>query len=265
MSKPQTRCVFCNGTPVTKGHIWPEWFDRFLPPKASHHLDSVGEILTFKLTAEGPSPRSTTRQGHAGSRKPRNTCIDCNGGWMSRLEQANIHQMSALLTGQPAVLQPVDQWLLASLAALITIRFEFTDPQMQAVPVEDRSALVATGHVPFDTWRIWIARYVGDNPEDHWCRHFGMQVVSSPQKPPRPHKCNTQVTTMVIGKLCMHVVSSSVMPVPDGYIGISLASIWPPKPFCMDTRFLPALTGTEVIHLHESLAASMKSVNDAAH
>jgi hypothetical protein len=131
---------------------------------------------------------------------------------------------------------------------------------MQGVPAEDRRHLMMMGNTPFNTWRIWIAQYDGEYPGDHWSRHFGMQVVSSPDHVLRPHKCNTQVTTMVIGKLCTHIVSSSVMPVPLGYDGVALTSIWPAGPFDIDSSLLPSITETEVVHLHESLAASMKAV-----
>jgi hypothetical protein len=260
MSKPQKRCAFCGGTPATKGHIWPEWFSRYLPPKASHHIDSVGELVTFSSSAEGPTPLTKIRQGPAGSRKPRNTCLSCNGGWMSRLEQANMNQMGALVLGKPTLLRTIDQWLLSSLLCLITIRLEFTDPQMQAVPVQDRRALMKTGAPPHDTWRIWIANYAGDNPEDHWTRHLGMQLVSSPNEVSRPHKCNAQTTTIVIGKLCAHIASSSVVPVPLGYTGIELANIWPDCHIDLDSGFLPTLTDAEVVHLHESWAASFRAV-----
>ena len=178
---------------------------------------------------------------------------------MSRLEQSNIARMSALILGQPVLLTTMDQWLLSALLCLITIRLEFTDLEMQGVPVAERRELMATGHAPFDTWRIWIARFGGQNPHDHWSRHFGMQVVSSPDEMFRPHKCNTQVTTMVIGELCAHLVSSSAMPVPRGYSGVELTPIWPPTDFDIDSRAIPFLNDADVVHLHESLAASMKT------
>lgn len=177
---------------------------------------------------------------------------------MSRIEQSNIAQMSELILGRPVVLTPLDQWLLAALLCLITIRLEFTDRQMQAVPVEERKYLMRNGHPPFDTWRIWLAYYQGDRPEDHWARHFGMQVVSSPNAISRPHKCNTQVTTMVIGKLCVHLASSSVMPIPPGYEGVALSRIWPPPAGHIDTQFIEVLDDDEIVQLHESLAASLK-------
>jgi len=261
MSKPQKRCVFCEGVPATKGHIWPEWFGRYLPPKASHHQETVGEILTFESKADGPARRESIRQGHVGSRKPRNTCAKCNAGWMSRIEQSNIPVVSRLITGKPTILRPMDQWLLASLVCLITIRLEFIDREMQGVPVKDRHTLATTCSPPLDgSWRIWIANYSGEYPNDNWSRHFGLQVVSSPEQMLRPHKCNTQITTMVIGRLCMHLVSSSAMPIPLGYSGIKLTNIWPPHKFDIDSRFLPTLDEVEVVHLHEALPASMQTV-----
>jgi hypothetical protein len=233
---------------------------RTCRPKASHHVETVGEILTFKYEGARPARREKIRQGHSGSRKPRNTCLMCNTGWMSRLEQANIYTLSRLVTGKPCLLTPFDQWLLASLFCLITIRLEFTDLEMQGVPREDRSTLMMRACPPFDTWRIWIAQYIGTNPEDHWSGHFGLQMVSSPNEAPRPHKCNTQVTTMVIGKLCFHAVSSSVMKVPLGYDGVDIRQIWPASNFDIDSRLLPALDEADVIHLHEALPASLKAV-----
>ncbi len=260
MSKSQTRCVFCGGAPVTKGHIWPEWLGKYLPTGVTHHQSGVGEILTFESKAEGPIPKSRIRQGRAGSRKPRNTCLNCNGGWMSRLEQANIAALSKLIKGEPILLDTISQRLLASLLCLITIRVEFTDRQMQAVPADDRKILMTFGHPPLDTWRIWIANYSGAAPEDHWSRHFGMQVVSSPDQAFRPHKCNAQVTTMVFGKLCAHVVSSTVMPVPSGYHGIRLSALWPPHQLEIDSRYLGQLSDDDVIHLHEALPASIEAI-----
>ena len=260
MFKPQKRCVFCDGTPATKSHIWPDWLGSLLP-KAAHHVVNVGEVETFVSEAEGPVPLTQVRQGRTGARKPRNTCVQCNGGWMSRIEQANKPILSALILGKPALLQPIDQWLLASLLCLITIRLEFTDPQMQAVPPDDHRTLMTTGTVPFDTWRIWIARYEDRvHPEDHWTGHFGMQLVTDPAFAIRPHKCNTQVTTMVMGNFLAHLASSTVAPIPEGYHGVNLTRIWPPASLDIETRCMASLNRFETTDLHESLARSFRAV-----
>ncbi|OIQ73474.1 hypothetical protein GALL_448880 [mine drainage metagenome] len=69
--------------------------------------------------------------------------------------------------------------------------------------------------------------------------------------------CNTQCTTLVIGKLCAHLFSSTVQPVL-GYEGISLTRIWPPSGFGLSTAFLPTISDDEVVTLRESLAANSK-------
>jgi hypothetical protein len=260
MSQPQKRCVFCGQTPATKSHIWPDWLGSLPLHKATRHEVNVGKLETFVSQADGPAPQTIIRQGRAGARKPRNVCLACNGGWMSRLEQLNKPALTALIIGKSIVLRPVDQWWLASMLGLITIRMEFTDPQMQGVPLNDRETLMKTGAVPLDTWKIWIARYDDLDTDDFWTGHLGMQVVSSPREIFRPHKCNTQVTTMVIGKLMAHVASSSVMSVPDGYSGVELAKIWPVGKFDICSLSLPSLDRLEAIHLHESWAQSIKPV-----
>ena len=50
------------------------------------------------------------------------------------------------------------------------------------------------------------------------------------------------------------------MSMPLGYEGVALTRIWPPSQLNIDTRFLPGLQGIEVIHLHEAIAASLKTV-----
>ncbi|WP_426615752.1 hypothetical protein [Bradyrhizobium sp. McL0616] len=260
MSKSQKRCVFCGGTPATKSHIWPDWLDSLPLDKATHHEVHVGKLETFVSAAEGPSPQTQVRQGRAGARKPRNVCLACNGGWMSRIEQLTKPTLSALILGSPILLRPADQWWLASLITLITIRMEFTAPQMQAVPVADRQTLMVTGAAPLHSWKIWIAQFADPQSDDFWTGHLGMQLVSSPAEVFRPHKCNAQVTTMVIGKFIAHVASSSVMSIPDGYSGIGLAKIWPTGQFDISSTSLPTLNRVEAIHLHESWAASLKPV-----
>jgi hypothetical protein len=264
MSKPQKKCVFCGGTPATKSHIWPDWIGSLPLHKPNHHMVHVGKLETFETSAEGPASQTIIRQGRAGARKPRNTCVTCNGGWMSKIEQAAKPTLSALILGEPVLLGPADQALLSSLLCLIAIRVEFTEPQMQAVPAEDRRILMTTGNVPPHTWKIWIARYHDDvNPEDHWTGHLGMQVVSDPTHTFRPHKCNTQVTTMVMGKFLAHLVSSTVMALPGGYSDVQLTRIWPTSGLDkIDSREMGTLNRFDATDLHESLARSLKAVGE---
>jgi hypothetical protein len=66
---------------------------------------------------------------------------------------------------------------MAALFCLITVRAEFSELSTLSVSVDDRTWLKEKMEPP-PLWQIWIARYVGTEPETHWCRHVGMQLVS---------------------------------------------------------------------------------------
>jgi hypothetical protein len=259
MSKPAGKCVFCAGTGLSKGHIWPDWFRKVLSLDAEQHLEISGEIRTFVPKMKVVPYAQKLRQGHAGSRKPRNTCRTCNGGWMSRLEAAAIPGMTPLLLGQPAVLRTIDQRIIAALLCLITIRVEFADLATLAVPPEDRT-WIKEHLLPPMSWRIWIARYDGSQSGQHWCRHHGMSIVSSPDESGGSYQCNTQVTTMVIGQLCAHLFSSTALPDFAGYEGVRLTQIWPPSNFDIQTRLLANLSDDAVVSLSEALVREMSPI-----
>lgn len=259
MSKPPGKCVWCGNPSLTKGHIWPAWFGKVLHLDAPHHEQIVGEIRTFVPTMKKPPYSRKKRQGHAGSRAPRNTCGDCNKGWMSRLEQASIPIAAPLFLGQTILLQTFEQRILAALLCLITIRVEFTDRATMATPQEDRQWLKEKLEPP-PAWRIWIARYDGTESDRHWCRHHGMQIVSSPDESVGPNKCNTQTTTLVIGKLCAHLFSSTVFDDMFGYEGVHLTQIWPSLNLDIDWRHATSLSDAAILSLSEALVREMPSV-----
>jgi hypothetical protein len=62
-----------------------------------------------------------------------------------------------------------------------------------------------------------------------------------------------QVATLVIGQLCAHSFYSPVIDF-QGYEGITLAQIAPPRRFDIDTDYLPTMSDKEVLWLHEAFA-----------
>jgi hypothetical protein len=78
-----------------------------------------------------------------------------------------------------------------------------------------------------------------------------------------PDYCNTQCTTLVIGKLCVHLFSSTVQPVL-GYDGVRLSRIWPRSGFNLNTAFLPTIADDAAIALHETLAANRKPLRSSS-
>lgn len=262
MSKSAGKCVFCSRTGLTKGHIWPRWLQQYLPKLATHHVQITGEFNTFEPARKPQATSRRTRQGHASSRKPRNTCKECNGGWMREIEEAAMGPIIPLIQGISAdaqdglspMLNAWGQRALATFLCLCSIRVEFTNPETQAVPSEDRKWLMAKREPP-PLWRIWIAKYNGDNAGEHWCRHSGLQLVSPSDKIEGPHKCDTQVTTLVIGKLCAHMFCTTTLVEFEGYEARNgLCRIWPLSGWDVDCRHLPPITDEGVISLAEALA-----------
>ncbi len=258
MSKPRGKCVFC-GKPgeLTKSHVWPEWTGAIFPATATHHEQVIGEFATFVSKVGGPSHFRKRKEGHVGTRKPRNTCRKCNGGWMRQIEEATMPFMPSLLLGKPYLLDTICQRLLASFLCLVSMRVEFGSRGMRAIPAADRHWLMNHFEPP-DEWRIWIARYEGVARMDE--RYTAIQIASSPDVPAGMEHCNTQVSTLVVGQLCAHLFRSTVWTDFHGYEGINLSLIWPPANFDIDTRFLTVVTETTLPWLHETIARETPQV-----
>ena len=257
MSQPRGKCIFCGEPGLSKGHVWPDWLKNILPTTATHHEVTTGYFATFEPEVPGPPKTIEEKHGPARSRKPRNTCKKCNSGWMSGIENAAIRFAPPLIKGEDFQLTEEAQRTLAAFFCLITMRLQFLGA-MRPIPAWDR--LYLKEHLePPPLWFVWIAEYIGEKPDDHWSRFCGLQVVSPNDSTPADKigtdYCNTQCTTLVIGKLCVHLFSSTVDPVL-GYEGIRLSQIWPRSGFALNTAFLPTIADDRVIALHESVAAN---------
>jgi hypothetical protein len=251
MSKPAGNCVFCGRTGLTKGHVWPAWLNRLLPVTATHHEQIVGKFETFTPTIPGPEYSVETRQGHARTRKPRNTCERCNTGWMSRIEDAAIEPITPLIFGVDVPLRMDDQRAIAALLCLINMRLEFLG-DFRAIPPSDRSTFRQTG-LPPAGWYIWLAKFTGKRADDLVSRYNALMagMLTQPESI-GPEHCNTQVTTLVIGQLCAHLFRSSFVPF-IGYDDARLAKIWPLTGYDIHTQFLPKISDQGALSLAEAL------------
>jgi hypothetical protein len=257
MSKPEGKCAFCGKVGnLTKSHIWPDWVADMLPRTATHHEQIVGRFHTFVPVAKGPEFRQRIRQGHVGTRKPRNTCKPCNGGWMRHIEEAAIPIMQPLLAGTPCSLDTDYQRILATLLCLVSMRIERAS-NMKAIPPEDRNWLMTCSEPPTH-WKIWIAQYQGAPIIDE--RYTAIQIASSPDVPAGVEHCNTQVTTLVIGQLCAHLFSSTVWRDFGGYDGAELASIWPLSTSAIDMWLVEIMREVDIPWLHETAARSLTHI-----
>jgi hypothetical protein len=172
MSRPAGKCTFCGGPNLTHGHVWPDWLNTILPVTATHHDQVVGRFETFTQVIPGPEYSIKTRQGHARTRKPRNTCKRCNGGWMSIIESAAMKSMTPLILGEESRLRMDDQCTIAALLCLINMRLEFLG-EFRAIPAADRPAIRET-RLPPAGWCIWLAKFIGEKGDDLVSRYTGL-------------------------------------------------------------------------------------------
>jgi hypothetical protein len=253
MSNPREPCQFCgNIAKLTKGHVWPKWLDQILPRTAIQHEQETGKFYTFDPKVSGPAYELKIRSGHARSRKPRNTCLRCNSGWMSGIESWAKYFSQPLILGYAPVLPPIGQFSIAALLCLITTRLEFLG-DIQTVTTEDRDWL-RYYREPSANWKVWIARFDGEDGDQHLSRTYAVQHTSRPTDEIGAAYCDTRFSTLVIGQLCAHILYSHDIDLVSkmGYTGIELIQLWPASGFDLHTVGLPYLNGRAVLWLHET-------------
>lgn len=251
------RCLFCGGEGLSKGHVWPKWVRKLLPNDVSHHEQVFGQFYSFSPRLHGnPSFSTRTRQGHAGSRRPRNTCVKCNTGWMSRIEDYAKHFAAPLMSGQPIFISPTAQFALASFFCLMAIRFELLGEDV-ATPEEERTWL-RKNKVPSKNWQVWIAKFSGDDSYSHWAKSYGAYVTLSPPSELYPEKFPAHVSTMVLGELLIHMFYCEFLSFHGNY-WTRLCKIWPPSQYTIDSRLMRSLGDSEVVTLHEKFAKYLDS------
>jgi hypothetical protein len=256
MSKPAGMCVFCGGPKLTKGHIWPKSFGSILPSDAIYHEQKIGEFYTFKSDIPGPPKWERVGTGPLQKRRPRNTCVTCNGGWMSLVEAAALPAVEPLILGERSLLDLPAQWALANVFTLISTRIEFTAQGMATIPALELEALRANP-LASDSWKIWIARHAGDNLKDYQYRYTAIQIEDDPSAPHGAEYCNTHVTTLVVGQLYAHIFFSTVWPDFPGYEA-DLTQIWPPITPYIDTSLLPEMPDAGGVMVHEAISREGK-------
>ena len=258
MSQPPGKCRFCGEPGLTKGHIWPESFGRILPSDANYHEQKIGSFESFSAAIPGPEKWERVGTGPLQKRRPRNTCHSCNTGWMSRLEQTTGPMVRPMILGEQMLLTPIEICLLASMYALISMRIELTAHGMRTIPQSEIDFL-RLRMLPSENWRIWIARHAGDDLKDYKYRYTAMQIESDPSVRFGKEFCNTQVTTLVVGKLFVHIMFSTAWPEFGRYEGVSLTPLWPHSCPYIDTRWLPPISDVEGVFLHEAISRAGNS------
>lgn len=237
MASSASKCIFCNGSPLTNEHVFADWIKPYIPKiHVRHELHSYTETKKSGVWHPKKSNKGH-RTGNPYSWKVKCVCKPCNTGWMSNDIQGRAKRfLIPLFEGAPIVLLEEAQRAVSAWATLLSIVAEFDSrAEAIAIPVKERMRFYAEKTTPPDTWKVWIGAYAGAVPPGfYW--HTTLPI-SSPEHIPEggdpdfPY-AHTQTTTFIVGKLYAHVFSS---PVPDviskvkmGPRGdVVLSQIWP--------------------------------------
>jgi hypothetical protein len=171
-----------------------------------HHVGS---------TIVSPRDRSesvTRRSGDPHSRRIRRVCAECNNGWMSQLQQAAKPYLVPMLTGERVELRKNAQTLIAAWSAMMAMVAEFMDPEMVAVPSDDRLFLRYNRHPPRH-WRIWIAQHRRESHPLYTHNVLPFGTEEEVERLPRDTTAdpNAQTSTICVGKqLLVHVMNSRI-------------------------------------------------------
>lgn len=255
MRADSSKCLFCGGNGLTKGHVWPRWIRSLLSSDITHHTQILGQFASFEpRIAVKDKNFSKHHQGHAASRKPRNTCRKCNGGWMSQIEGSAKVIVAPLIYGERFVINSIAQISLSTFICLVSIRFDLLLKDSSISSYE--RLWIMKNFTPSKNWKIWIAYYGGNDFDSHWARAYSAKLLSTP-----PNKSDTieetvHISTMVIGRLCTHIMYCRSERIRNVY-RIRLCQIWPPSFYPIDSGRISLVDDDGVIALHEKFARSL--------
>lgn len=208
MSKQaRTACVFCGDfRKITKQHIIPDRLKRIIDiSDGNSSSQTLQDIAVYGDTASY-YPKFMSHNRPLRSRKLHCVCAKCNNGWLSLAESKGFEVAEALIRGSTARLDVDAQKRIALLAATMFVMVDLDDKRTSAVTQFERTYIFQNKIAP-PNWHLFIGR----TNCQQWrlrFRHHGLSTVMSENlKNFRRH--DTQISTIGMGNLLLHVVSSS--------------------------------------------------------
>ena len=203
MSKRKGKCIFCDSEKsLSKEHIFPNWLNQYFPREGgeSHHLvkNPGGNIREGKLE----------RPGSIFSQRLRIVCIDCNSGWMSRLQNEAKPYLLPLINGDwgkgsEEGFATISRWI-----TMFTMVGEHSHPESCVVPLQERHSFQSKNTIP-EGWIVWIGRINQRGQEPARFNHFGGHLRYSPEAAPFAY---AQSTGVAIGEFYFQTFSSDSPP-----------------------------------------------------
>ncbi|MEL4294047.1 hypothetical protein [Shewanella xiamenensis] len=259
MKNKDSYCIFCGGTGMSKQHVWPDWMKTVIPREnKQEHYQNMIKLQFDDSKYASITPEILKKRGHVATRKIRNVCKKCNGGWMSRLETSVKPKMTDMMLNKQTILTNSEMLSISAWAVMISIMAEFTDIPTKSIPDQDLTHLMRN-QCPPSNWTVWIGKYKGQEWNYRY-RHHGigcMPLQLARIMKPFTH-CNTQSSTFVVGSFLIHTTSSTlsgINPIFDKEHAEKLIQIWP-LPLtvdCVNWSLLKEINDNEVILISDQL------------
>lgn len=153
--KPRKYCCFCDGSDLSKEHIWAEWMAEYLPPGEGHHYAVVRD--GGGLRPGGNVETFWSRQGAVHTVCVRAVCRRCNNGWMSRLEISVRTHLEPMLKGEQVNLDLESQALLAKYFVMKAMVLD-RNRSPHVFTKEERAAFYSESKIP-DRVNVMLMHY----------------------------------------------------------------------------------------------------------
>lgn len=215
------RCIFCNGSGLTKQHVVPDWMSVLMvnaePVSQSRFVHSVG--MASQLDEVLISSEDVVHKNYStifGQMRYRNVCLNCNGGWISKIEQASKVILEPMIVGEDLQI-PVESSKLISLAlAMIAVMHEFTDDaDKRIITSEHRRYIMRTNRLPAG-WFVAVGKM-----------QEGSATGARSKFNKAPGIGAFSISTFAIGRLLVQVVICEQFVYPVSFPRDTLRQVWP--------------------------------------
>lgn len=203
------KCIFC-GKPgdISKEHVFGLWLREFFPRDKHTTHKSVYTAWLDESGSHTPAEKRDRLQGHVGSKSLKVVCRQCNGGWLSQLEESVRPTLVPLITGERRNLTEIEQVLLATWATKIAMVAEHFRPIDDGILQDERTWLM-NELTPPAKWFVWIAAYNGKEWGNLSIAQIRAALNPTPVTRPSDAAYYGQVTTFGVGHVLFCVVSGS--------------------------------------------------------
>ena len=188
-------CIFCAGKKLNREDLWPVWV-----------VESVAQDRSAEIERIFGRNSPVTYGGKYV--KARCVCEQCNGGWMSRLEESAKPILNPMIHDSSCAIDYVQQSVIAAWTIKTAMVFECTKSESAFYSPADRHHLFTWRTPPPDSF-VWIGRYVNSHSlfiENHYLSNAKPTNVLS-------EGC---VTTFAIGRLVLQSFTARRRPDGEG-------------------------------------------------